>query len=148
MLIATDGLGLQVGNTVLSAYIVDNYPDFANEIITFYSVIINVSSLAFCSKKGIADARQLSAFILPWFIYYWVEASGFIWTFVAQSNFCTLGVIPVSTPTDGVVEQDEGGNIHPSLLVLPLPRTIRTQASWRRRTVREDSLMGKVVLTY
>ncbi|EED14835.1 MFS transporter, putative [Talaromyces stipitatus ATCC 10500] len=51
-------LGLQTGNTVLSAYIVDNYPDHANEVITFYTVIIN-----------------LSAFINPWFIFYWVEAS-------------------------------------------------------------------------
>ena len=33
-----------MGNTVLSAYIVDNYPDYANEVITFYTVIINVSS--------------------------------------------------------------------------------------------------------
>lgn len=38
-----DALGLQMGNTILSSYIVDNYPDYANEIITFYSVIINVS---------------------------------------------------------------------------------------------------------
>lgn len=102
----TDGLGLQVGNTVLSAYIVDNYPEFANEIITFYSVIINVTSSAARSKECIANTVQLSAFILPWFIYYWVETSGFIWTFTAQSIICTLGVIPVSIPTDGVVEQD------------------------------------------
>lgn len=38
-----DTLGLQTGNTVLSAYIVDNYPEHANEVITFYTVIINVS---------------------------------------------------------------------------------------------------------
>jgi MFS family permease len=40
----TDGLGLQMGNTVVSAYIVDNYPEHANEVITFYTVIINVSA--------------------------------------------------------------------------------------------------------
>lgn len=40
-----DTLGLQTGNTVLSAYIVDNYPEHANEVITFYTVIINVSNL-------------------------------------------------------------------------------------------------------
>ena len=39
----SDALGLQMGNTILSAYIVDNYPEYANEVITFYSVIINVS---------------------------------------------------------------------------------------------------------
>ncbi|KAH8811011.1 putative MFS transporter [Xylogone sp. PMI_703] len=59
-------LGLQTGNTVLSAYIVDNYPDYANEVITFYSVIIN-----------------LSAFINPWFIFYWVEYSE-IWRETTQ----------------------------------------------------------------
>ena len=36
-------VGLQAGNTTLSAYIVDNYPEHAIEVITFYSVIINVS---------------------------------------------------------------------------------------------------------
>ncbi|KIW02725.1 uncharacterized protein PV09_06159 [Verruconis gallopava] len=60
-------LGLQMGNTVLSSYLVDNYPDYANEVITFYTVIIN-----------------LSAFINPWFIFPWVEASGYTWTFAAQ----------------------------------------------------------------
>lgn len=40
-----DTLGLQTGNTVLSAYIVDNYPEHANEVITFYTVIINVGLL-------------------------------------------------------------------------------------------------------
>jgi hypothetical protein len=40
----TDAAGLQVGNTVLSTYIVDNYPQHAMEVITFYTVIINVWS--------------------------------------------------------------------------------------------------------
>ncbi|KUL86910.1 hypothetical protein ZTR_05357 [Talaromyces verruculosus] len=71
-------LGLQTGNTVLSAYIVDNYPEHANEVITFYTVIIN-----------------LSAFINPWFIYYWVEASGYTWTFAAQCIICSFGLIPL-----------------------------------------------------
>ena len=35
-------VGLQAGNTTLSTYIVDSYPDHAIEVITFYSVIINV----------------------------------------------------------------------------------------------------------
>uniref|UniRef100_A0A093UNJ7 Putative transporter n=1 Tax=Talaromyces marneffei PM1 TaxID=1077442 RepID=A0A093UNJ7_TALMA len=71
-------LGLQTGNTVLSAYIVDNYPEHANEVITFYTVIIN-----------------LSAFINPWFIYYWVESSGYAWTFAAQCIICSFGLIPL-----------------------------------------------------
>ncbi|TVY91959.1 putative transporter [Lachnellula willkommii] len=70
-------LGLQMGNTILSAYIVDNYPEYANEVITFYSVVIN-----------------MSAFINPWFIFYWIEASGYTWTFAAQCIICTFGVIP------------------------------------------------------
>lgn len=37
-----DAAGLQVGNTVLSTYIVDNYPEHAMEVITFYTVITNV----------------------------------------------------------------------------------------------------------
>lgn len=41
--LSADSLGLQMGNTTLSAYIVDNYPSHANEVITFYTVWINVS---------------------------------------------------------------------------------------------------------
>ncbi|KAJ5278771.1 MFS transporter [Penicillium angulare] len=69
--------GTQVGNTVLSTYIVDNYPEYAMEIIMFYSVVIN-----------------MSAFINPWFIDLWVEQSGWAWTFSAQGIICTLGLIP------------------------------------------------------
>jgi hypothetical protein len=38
-----DGAGLQIGNTALSSYIVDSYYEHAMDIITFYTVIINVS---------------------------------------------------------------------------------------------------------
>jgi hypothetical protein len=38
----TDVAGLQIGHTVLSTYIVDNSPEHALEVITFYTVIINV----------------------------------------------------------------------------------------------------------
>lgn len=38
-----------MGNTVLSTYIIDNYPDYANEVITFYSVMINVSTPVSCN---------------------------------------------------------------------------------------------------
>jgi MFS family permease len=46
VLMKADAAGLQVGNTVLSTYIVDNYPEHAMEAITFYTVIINV-----CRKR-------------------------------------------------------------------------------------------------
>lgn len=41
----TDAFGFQTGNTVISSYLVDNYPEHANEVITFYAVILNVSAL-------------------------------------------------------------------------------------------------------
>ncbi|KAJ5219302.1 MFS transporter [Penicillium cinerascens] len=69
--------GTQVGNTVLSTYVVDNYPEYAMQVIMFYSVVIN-----------------LSAFINPWFISLWVEESGWTWTFSAQAIICSLGLIP------------------------------------------------------
>ncbi|RDW88316.1 MFS transporter-19 [Coleophoma cylindrospora] len=72
------GAGLQMGNTALSNYIVDSYYEHAMDIITFYSVIIN-----------------LSAFAEPFFINIWVEASGYTWSFAAQAIICTFGVIPV-----------------------------------------------------
>lgn len=60
---------------------------------------------------------QLSAFINPWFIYYWIEASGkaqsplsnlltgfslnlslgYTWTFAAQCIICSFGLIPLYT---------------------------------------------------
>ncbi|KAH8897595.1 MFS general substrate transporter [Thozetella sp. PMI_491] len=52
-------LGLQAGNTIVSAYIVDNYPTHANELSVFYSCIIN-----------------MSAFLVPWFIFAWTELNG------------------------------------------------------------------------
>jgi hypothetical protein len=41
--VRTDGAGLQIGNTALSSYIVDSYYEHAMDIITFYTVVINVS---------------------------------------------------------------------------------------------------------
>lgn len=43
-LILPDAAGLQVGNMVVTAYIVDNYPEHAMKVIMFYSVVINVGS--------------------------------------------------------------------------------------------------------
>ncbi|OBT62318.1 hypothetical protein VE03_09066 [Pseudogymnoascus sp. 23342-1-I1] len=69
--------GQQTGNTVVSSYLVDNYPEHANEVITFYAVILN-----------------LSAFADPWFINIWVDASGYTWSFAAQAIICVGLVIP------------------------------------------------------
>jgi hypothetical protein len=58
-----DTLGLQTGNTVLSAYIVDNYPEHANEVITFYTVIINVGLTSPPSPtSSLSDANTTSQY--------------------------------------------------------------------------------------
>lgn len=69
-------VGMQIGNTVATTYMVDNYPTYANELSIFYSCVIN-----------------LSAFLVPWFIYNWVEYSGYTWCFAVQGFLCIL-VIP------------------------------------------------------
>ncbi|KAK4942497.1 hypothetical protein LTR10_017793 [Elasticomyces elasticus] len=70
-------VGLQAGNTTLSTYIVDSYPEHAIEVITFYSVIIN-----------------MSAFIVPWYIYDWTAAVGYGWCFGTQAIICALCLPP------------------------------------------------------
>lgn len=52
-------VGIQVGNTTLSAYMVDNYPAHTISTTTYYTVLIN-----------------MSAFICPWFIYTWADGVG------------------------------------------------------------------------
>ncbi|EPE03591.1 mfs transporter [Ophiostoma piceae UAMH 11346] len=69
--------GLQIGNTVATTYMVDNYPDYVNELSVFYSCIIN-----------------LSAFLVPWFIYAWTEYSGYTWCFAVQGILCVVVTIP------------------------------------------------------
>lgn len=56
-----------MGNTCIAAYAVDCYPLQSMSVITFYSVLLN-----------------LSAFINPFFIAPWVDSSGYTWTFAAQ----------------------------------------------------------------
>jgi len=50
-------VGLQAGNTTLSTYIVDSYPEHAIEVITFYSVIINVSALTLFEASPLTKSR-------------------------------------------------------------------------------------------
>lgn len=71
--------GIQIGNTAISAYIVDCYPSHAMPVIIFYSVLLN-----------------LSAFVNPFFIAPWCDSIGFTWTFSAQ-GLLTFGVmVPVT----------------------------------------------------
>ncbi|CEJ58740.1 hypothetical protein PMG11_07387 [Penicillium brasilianum] len=66
--------GIQIGNTVTSTYIVDNYPLQSMSVITFYAVFLN-----------------LSAFINPFFIAPWQASVGWTWTFTAQGLIVLLG---------------------------------------------------------
>ncbi|OJI95949.1 hypothetical protein ASPVEDRAFT_145481 [Aspergillus versicolor CBS 583.65] len=60
--------GIQVGNTVVSSYIIDCYPLQSTSVVIFYAVFLN-----------------LSAFINPFFITPWQESVGWTWTFTAQA---------------------------------------------------------------
>ncbi|KAL0638301.1 hypothetical protein Q9L58_002603 [Maublancomyces gigas] len=70
--------GIQMGNSAISAYIVDCYPGHAMSVVIFYSVLLN-----------------LSAFVNPFFIEPWVESMGFTWTFATQ-GLVTLIMVPVT----------------------------------------------------
>ncbi|KAL2011057.1 hypothetical protein VTN00DRAFT_3775 [Thermoascus crustaceus] len=70
--------GIQIGNTVISSYIVDSYPLQSMSVITFYAVFLN-----------------LSAFINPFFIAPWQASSGWTWTFAAQGIIVFFGGIPL-----------------------------------------------------
>ncbi|KAI9661360.1 MAG: hypothetical protein M1831_003093 [Alyxoria varia] len=66
--------GIQTGNTLVCAYIIDCYPLQSMSVVTFYAVLLN-----------------FSAFVSPFFVAPWVEANGFTNAFVAMGLF-TLGV--------------------------------------------------------
>ncbi|KAJ5139870.1 Major facilitator superfamily domain general substrate transporter, partial [Penicillium atrosanguineum] len=66
--------GVQVGNTVISSYIVDCYPLQSTSVITFYAVFLN-----------------LSAFINPFFIASWEASVGWTWTFTTQALIVFAG---------------------------------------------------------
>ena len=70
--------GIQMGNTAVAAYVVDCYPLQSMSVITFYSVLIN-----------------LSAFIDPFFIASWQARSGWTWCFAAQGIITFFVSVPV-----------------------------------------------------
>ncbi|KAI9810661.1 MAG: hypothetical protein M1827_006120 [Pycnora praestabilis] len=71
-------MGIQMGNTVITSYIVDCYPLQSMSVITFYSVFLN-----------------LSAFINPFFIAPWVTADGYTITFAVQGIITFFVSVPV-----------------------------------------------------
>jgi hypothetical protein len=73
------GAGIQIGNTAISAYVVDCYPLHALSVIVYYAVTLNAS-----------------AFVSPYFIEPWVQAVGFTWTFAAQGVVSFVVVVPVT----------------------------------------------------
>jgi len=85
--------GLQVGNTVVSSYIVDCYPANAMTVVVFYAVCLN-----------------LSAFLSPFFIATWEAASGFTWCFAAQGiiSFCVIvfAFVPLQIWGDKMLERN------------------------------------------
>lgn len=102
-----------MGNTVLSTYIVDNYPDYANEVITFYSVIINVSRKSSTTSKG-KNTNDSYSFLhsstpgsftiglklqvcnkTPLRSHTDSLLTGYAWTFAAQCIICAFGLIPI-----------------------------------------------------
>ncbi|PWY66087.1 hypothetical protein BO70DRAFT_374789 [Aspergillus heteromorphus CBS 117.55] len=60
--------GIQIGNTVITSYIVDAYPLQSTSVIIFYAVFLN-----------------LSAFANPFFIAQWESSAGWTWTFTTQA---------------------------------------------------------------
>ncbi|KAM3424476.1 hypothetical protein BST61_g6480 [Cercospora zeina] len=71
------GAGIQMGNTIVAAYVLDAYPMQSMSVIVFYAVLLN-----------------LSAFIDPFFIVPWVEAVGFTWTFAGHAMVTTFFCVP------------------------------------------------------
>jgi len=65
---AVFAFGIQAGNTVVSAYVVDCYPDHVMSIVAFYSVHLN-----------------LSAFASPFWIVPQVNHIGWGWTFGSEA---------------------------------------------------------------
>ncbi|KAH0553403.1 hypothetical protein GP486_006526 [Trichoglossum hirsutum] len=69
---------LSASNTIVSSYIVDCYPLQSMSVITFYSVLLN-----------------LSAFANPFFITPWVTSSGYTKTFAVQGVITFFVSVPV-----------------------------------------------------
>ena len=71
--------GIQIGNTAVSAYVVDCYPQHAMSVIVFYAVLLNGS-----------------AFVNPFFIAPWCDTIGFTWTFCGQGIVAFFVMVPVT----------------------------------------------------
>lgn len=85
--------GIQIGNTVITAYLVDSYPLQSMSVITFYSVFLNLS--AFINPVRSVPPSPLPIFIHPPF---------FILVFKllnARNTLYSFSLLLGKQPTDG-----------------------------------------------
>ena len=121
----TVSAGIQIGNTTVTTYIVDCYPQHAMAVITFYSVLLNLSAfvdpvgsptLRFCLKKkekkkkkkkkkkknrNVKISYGFSCLNLGWskiqfFIAAWVDGVGYTWAFTGHALITCVVMIPVT----------------------------------------------------
>jgi MFS family permease len=95
--------GIQMGNTVVCAYIVDCYPLQSMSIITFYAVLLNLS--AFIDPVGshflsacachCCNRTELTCNSSQFFIAPWQTDSGWTWCFAAQGIIVFFGALPI-----------------------------------------------------
>ena len=74
--LAFTGFGIQIGNTIAVAYVVDCYPNIVMEVTAFYSLHLN-----------------LSAFASPFFTVPWVERNGWALSFGLQGLIVVVSAI-------------------------------------------------------
>ncbi|EME46480.1 hypothetical protein DOTSEDRAFT_78755 [Dothistroma septosporum NZE10] len=72
------GAGIQMANTAVCAYVIDAYPRQSMSVVVFYAVFLN-----------------LSAFIDPFFIAYWLDTAGYTWTFAGHALITIFFCIPI-----------------------------------------------------
>lgn len=101
--------GIQIGNTVITSYIVDSYPLQSMSVITFYSVFLNLSafidpvSLCFSPLLSLIHKHQSGPRFnhrkangqSQFFIAPWEAANGFTLTFAAQGILTFFLSVPV-----------------------------------------------------
>lgn len=86
-----------MGNTVITAYIVDCYPLQSMSVITFYSVFLNLSAFinpVYHPPPQAVIPPSLTRFV-QFFIAPWQATSGWTWTFAAQGIITFFAAVPV-----------------------------------------------------
>jgi hypothetical protein len=115
----TVAAGVQMGNTIISAYIVDCYPLQCMSVITFYAVFLNfVAFVNPVSRPCLALERSCHAnLVIPTFQFFiapWVTASGYTWTFAAQGIIVFFACVPILAALHWFGPSLRAKNGHPS----------------------------------